>query len=154
MAIIKSDLTTGIITVVFGIAMGSLTLSMPEGPAGFPQLIAIGFVMSGSWLVIRYLMARSRGHIALPSRVNGKGKQLLLGVLALWYVLLLSVNVLGLLVPGLVFLVLATWLLLERPGDRKEWMKIIAFSVIFSGVMWLIFGQFLGLEEPGILSLY
>ncbi|MCV2866710.1 tripartite tricarboxylate transporter TctB family protein [Defluviimonas sp. WL0075] len=129
-----------------------LTKAMPDASAGFPRLIAIGFAICGAILSVRALrsgeLAVSSGSSAGDEHRPGTTIVLLL----LWLTLLYAASWAGFVLPGAIFLALASWLLLGRPTDRRELGRIAAYAAGMTLGLWIVFVKLLHVDVPGVLG--
>ena len=140
----QGDIISGLVALglVAFIYVGST--DMPEGPAGFPRLIAVGLLVCSVLLVGRALLDKNASPKVF-SDIHWSTISLVGGV---WIVVIFFVEALGFLIPGVFFVGLVTWNLTGRPKDGKAMAKLTAFVVGNSIVLWVVFHKLLGVESP------
>ena len=117
---------------------------MPDGPAGFPRLIAIGLLICSVILIGRAVLSKKEA----PILFTDIHWPTILLVGGLWIGVIFLVERLGFLVPGSVFVGFTAWYLLGRPTNKKAIVTLISFVVGVSIVLWVVFHKLLGVESP------
>lgn len=140
----QGDIISGLVSLglVSFIYIGST--DMPEGPAGFPRLIAVGLLVCSVLLLGRALLDKNASPKVF-SDIHWSTVSLVGGV---WIAMIFFVEALGFLIPGVFFVGLVTWNLTGRPKDGKAMATLAAFVVGNSIVLWVVFHKLLGVESP------
>jgi len=140
----QGDIISGLVALglVAFIYVGSR--DMPEGPAGFPRLLAVGLLVCAVLLMGRTLLDKNASPKVF-SDIHWPTISLVGGV---WITVIFFVETLGFLIPGVFFVGLVTWNLTGRPKDRKRMTKLAAFVVGNSAILWIVFHKLLGVEPP------
>ena len=147
----------GFAAIIIAAAIAYGTSGMPEEPAGFPRLIAAGFGICGLVLVAKSLLRLSfaqsaeqnlKTDIDAPESRSGK---LVLTIALMWLAMLLAASKFGFLLPGFIFLVISSWVLLGRPYKKSEITRCIAFAAMMTTILWVVFEWILNVEAPGKL---
>jgi hypothetical protein len=144
----QGDIISGIVAlgIVAFIYVGSL--DMPEGPAAFPKLIAIGLLLCSLILIGRSALSKKES----PKMFTDIHWPVITLVAGMWIAVIFFVEALGFLIPGVFFVGLVTWNLTGRPKDAQSLARLAAFVVGLSIVLWVVFHKLLGVESPsGIL---
>lgn len=148
----RINLLSGFLAIVAGASIFWLTSGMPSASAGFPRMIGIGFAICGAILMIRAVLSGELAAAPEPT-VEATGQSgLTMTLLVLWLAMLYAASWFGFVIPGLVFLAVAAWMLLGRPVDRNELIRIAGFAIGMTFGLWLIFVKFLGVEAPGMFG--
>jgi len=153
----RSDLAVSLSIVLMGVLLliGARDIDIGLMPdqitsRGMPDITGLFLVIVGVVLAVRQLLHWSElpGHL-----VPEEGQEDEKGYPATWVrafvIILLSVlwawllNPLGFLIVTPLYLFVSSWVMGER-----SWGSIIAFSVIFSVSIWVIFGPLLGIRFP------
>ena len=108
---------------------------MPAGPAGFPQLIAIGLLIFGAVLLIRALFSKQQA-VAIFQGINWK---VLLTTLGTWLVVVIFIAKVGFFALSGVFLAVMAWYLRGRPKDMRSLAEIGAFAIGMGVGLWITF---------------
>ena len=143
----RTDLFSGIAAIVFAVILFALTRTMPEGPASFPRLIAIGFTICGALLIFRDLRMAAQDNADVDRKPVKT--RLTLMIASAWLVLLYSAGWLGFALPGFLFLAFAFWTLMERPREPAELAKILLAAVAVTAVLVAVFVFVLGVQPRG-----
>lgn len=117
---------------------------MPAGPAGFPQLIAIGLLIFGAVLLIRALFSKQQA-VAIFQGINWK---VLLTTLGTWLVVVIFIAKVGFFALSGVFLAVMAWYLRGRPKDMRSLAEIGAFAIGMGVGLWITFTIVLDREYP------
>lgn len=140
----QGDIVSGLVALGLVVFMYIGSMDMPEGPAAFPQFIAVGLLLCSFILIGRALLNKKETpkvfsdiHWPIISLVGGT-----------WIAVIFFVEALGFLIPGFFFVGLVTWTLTGRPKDAKSLATITAFMVGISIVLWVVFHNLLGVESP------
>ncbi len=143
----RVNLSSGLAAILAGVAFYLLTLNMPDGPAGFPRLIAAGLGICGFILAARALFAHAAMDEIRAIDFSNAGKTV--AALCFWLLLLFAAGYLGFAVPGVIFLAVLSWFLLGRPRDFKKLLRIALFSALMTAALVMIFVNLLGVSPPG-----
>lgn len=143
----RTDLFSGILAVVFAAVIFALTQTMPEGPASFPRLIAIGFTICGALLIFRDLRSTSKYGVKAGQKPVKARLTLIIGTA--WLLLLYFAGWFGFALPGALFLAFAFWTLLERPREPTELAKIAMAALAVTAVLIAVFVFVLGVQPRG-----
>jgi len=153
----RSDLAVSLFIVLVGVLMLIAARDIETGlmpdqitSRGMPDITGLFLVIVGVVLAARQLLHWSElpGHL-----VPEEGQEDEKGYPATWVrafgIMLLSVlwgwllKPLGFLIATPLYLFVSSWVMGER-----SWGSIIAFSVIFTASIWVIFGPVLGIRFP------
>jgi hypothetical protein len=137
--IVAGLVALGLVTFVF-----VASEEMPDGPAGFPRLIAIGLLICSIILIGRAILSKKDSPI-LFTDIRWSTILLLAGV---WIGVIFLVESLGFLIPGTFFVGLTAWFLLGRPTDGKTLARLVVFVIGVSLGLWVVFHKLLGVESP------
>lgn len=145
----QGDIISGLCVMAFAGFILWEAEKMPAGPAGFPQLIAIGLVVFGAILFIRALLSKVE-----PAAIfQGINWQVLLTTLGVWLIVVIFIDKVGFFALSGVFLALMAWYLRGRPKDMKALLEIGAFAVGMIIGLWVLFTIVLDREYPSGLLL-
>ena len=117
---------------------------MPAGPAGFPQLIAIGLVVFGGILFIRALISKQETAILFQG-INWK---ILLTTLGSWLLVVIFIAKVGFFALSGVFLAIMAWYLRGCPKGLRALAEIGVFAVGMCAGLWVVFTVVLDREYP------
>jgi len=140
----QGDLISGLCVMAFAGFVLWEAEKMPSGPAGFPQLIAIGLIFFGGILFIRALISKVKP-AAIFQGINWK---VLLTTLGVWLLVVLFIDKVGFFALGGVFLAVMAWYLRGRPTDTRALLEIGAFAVGMCAGLWALFTIVLDREYP------
>jgi len=147
MANSRVDLFSGIAAILCAAVIFGLTRTMPEGPATFPRLIAIGFAICGALLIIRDVRAGA------PATADTSRKpvntRLTVTIAVAWLILLYSAGWFGFALPGFLFLTFTIWTLMERPREPIELVRILTAAVAVTAILIAVFVFVLGVQPRG-----
>lgn len=117
---------------------------MPSSAAGFPRLIAAGFVLFGGILFIRALVSKKET-VVLFQGIHWKA---LLTTLGTWLLVVIFVDKVGFFVLSGLFLAVMAWFLRDQPRDIRSLAEIGAFAIGTVVGLWVIFVVILDREFP------
>jgi Tripartite tricarboxylate transporter TctB family len=140
----RGDIVAGMVAAGLVAFVFVASEEMPDGPAGFPRLIAIGLLICSVILIGRAILIKKDSPI-LFTDIHWPTILLLAGV---WIGVIFLVESLGFLIPGIVFVGLTAWYLLGRPTGAKVLVRLVAFVIGVSFVLWVVFHKLLGVESP------
>ncbi|MDA0656075.1 MAG: tripartite tricarboxylate transporter TctB family protein, partial [Proteobacteria bacterium] len=98
----QGDIAVGFFSLALVAYLYIATSDMPEGPAGFPRLIALGLLICGLILIARALLNKAQSKLIF-SDIRWS---VIFTVGLLWALVILLVSSLGFLIPGAVFMAL------------------------------------------------
>jgi hypothetical protein len=140
----QGDIAVGFFSLALVAYLYVATSDMPEGPAGFPRLIALGLLICGLILIARALLNKAESKLIF-SDIRWS---VILTVGLLWALVILLVSSLGFLIPGTVFMASIAWYLMGRPRDTQNIIRIGLFTAGMTLTLWLVFHKLLGVESP------
>lgn len=140
----QGDIISGFCVVAFAGFILWEAEKMPAGPAGFPQLIAIGLALFGAILFIRSLVSKVE-----PAAIfQGINWTVLLTTLGVWLFVVIFIAKVGFFASAGVFLAGMAWYLRGRPSDMKALMEIGVFAIGMAVGLWVVFTIVLDREYP------
>jgi len=140
----QGDIIVGVSSLALVVYLYIATNDMPEGPAGFPRLIALGFLVCGLILLARALLNKTETKLIFAD-INWP---IICTLGACWMVVIWLVTSLGFLIPGSVFIAVMAWFLMGRPKETAEIARIGLFTVGMTVGLWIVFHKLLGVETP------
>lgn len=140
----RGDIVAGLVAIGLVAFVFVASKEMPDGPAGFPRLIAIGLLICSTIMIGRAGLSKKESPI-LFTDIHWSTILLVGGV---WIGVIFLVERLGFLIPGIVFVGLTAWYLLGRPTNSKAIVTLVSFVAGVSVVLWVVFHKLLGVESP------
>jgi len=140
----QGDIISGLFVVAFAGFILWESEKMPSGPAGFPQLIAIGLLIFGGTLLIRALLSK-KDVVLIFQGIDWKK---LLTTLGTWLVVVIFIAKVGFFALSGVFLAVMAWYLRGRPKDMRSLAEIAAFAIGMTAGLWVTFTIVLDREYP------
>ncbi len=140
----QGDIISGLSILVFAGYILWESDKMPEGPAGFPQLIAIGLVIFGAILLIRALISKQESAVLF----QGIDWKKLLTTLGGWLLVVIFIAEVGFFALSGVFLAVMAWYLRGCPKDMRALAEIGAFAIGMGAGLWVVFTIVLDREYP------
>jgi hypothetical protein len=140
----QGDIISGLCVLAFAGLILWESEKMPSGPAGFPQLIAIGLLIFGGILLIRALISK-KDVVLIFQGINWK---VLLTTLGAWLVVVIFIAKVGFFALSGVFLAVMAWYLRGRPKDFRSLAEIGAFALGMGVGLWVTFTIVLDREYP------
>lgn len=117
---------------------------MPSTAAAFPRFIAILLLVAALILIVRSLLDKGPQK-QLFDDLHWSTVAILGGA---WLVTIFVIEQLGFIIPGVLFILLGTWVLGGRPKDFKSLTKLSLFSVGMLVAYWAIFHVLLNISSP------
>ncbi len=140
----QGDILSGLVVMAFAGFILWEAEKMPSGPAGFPQLIAIGLVVFGGILFIRAIVSKAESTVLF----QGIDWKVLLTTLGIWLLVVLFIDKIGFFALSGLFLAVMAWYLRGRPTNMKAFAEIGLFAVCMGAGLWVIFTIVLDRQYP------
>ena len=148
----SADRTAGAVLLALAVAFGAGALRQyaywgpnGPGPAFLPFWLGLVMALLATMLLVGALRAKGPGEPWLPS---GEGLRRLLFVLAATIAYVALLNLLGMVVATVLFLIV-----LMRVLDRCGWPLTLAVALATAGSIYVVFGRWLKVPLPtGVLG--
>jgi hypothetical protein len=140
----QGDIVSGLVVLAFAAFVLWEADKLPAGPAGFPQLIAIGLLVLGGLLFVRALINKKETAVLF----QGLDWKLLLTTAGLWLLVVVFIDKVGFFALSGLFLAVMAWFLRGRPKTGKALMEISVFAVGMGFGLWGVFTIVLDRDYP------
>ena len=129
------DILAGLLVLAFSAVIYLHVSDLPTGAASFPSGIAIVLAASGLFLILRSLRVPKTGKFI----ADGYSWGLFAVTVALWGATVVLIQLIDFFMVAPLFLACMSWIM--SGAERSVWslLRSLAFGVVLSGGMWVVF---------------
>jgi hypothetical protein len=140
----QGDIIFGAATLLFASFIYFESNQLPTDTGGFSKLVS--WILGGAGAVL--LLKSFRQTETATLLFSDFQWAIFCTSVALWFLAIFLIPIVGFFVTAAVFLFLSSWLLLGRPRQTGALFKNALFAVTTTGVLWFLFKQTLQLSMP------
>lgn len=140
----QGNLISGVVALGLVAFILYFSMDMPKTAAAFPRFIAAVLCVASLIMIVRTLTDK-----APSKRLFDDIHWSTIAILGVaWVITILAIDMLGFIVPGIVFVAVISWYLGGKPKDKKSLAKIAAFAVGILISYWIVFHVVLTVSSP------